>query len=164
MACYLTSVSSFLPGEPVENANIERYIGSLEGEAETREKVLAMNGIIRRHYAQNEQQQATHDVYQLGAEAAVKCLNEFPNGKPVTYVAAGTTYSPLAAPGYASLLHARLQESNLLNSPVEISSHAGICSSAANGMVAAIRAVETGHHQSALLQDRWHHRLGASVE
>ena len=37
----------------MENDDIHRHLGALEGEAETRHKVLSMNGIVRRHYAQN---------------------------------------------------------------------------------------------------------------
>jgi len=38
MRCYITRAASFLPGPPVENDDIERYLGSLDGEAETKEK------------------------------------------------------------------------------------------------------------------------------
>jgi 3-oxoacyl-[acyl-carrier-protein] synthase-3 len=120
----------------------------LDGEAEVRDAVLKMNGIERRYYAQDERQKATHDVYQLGALAAERCLTEM--DEPISYLGVGTTYAPLAAPGCASLIHDRLSESSHLNRPVEISSHAGICSSASTAMVAAVRAINSGHHDSAL--------------
>lgn len=150
MHCYITRATSFLPGPPVENDEIERYLGSLDGEAETKDKILSMNGIVRRHYAQDRQQQATYDVYELGRQAAQTCLSDHAQTDAVTYLAAGTTYAPLTAPGFASILHSRLRECNQMNHPLEISSHAGICSSAANAMIAAIRAVSLGHHRSAL--------------
>lgn len=148
MHCYITRTASYLPGPAVENDCIQQYLGSLDGEAEIKETVLSMNGILRRHYAQDQQQQRTQDVYDLGAQAVQNCLAQ--ETAAVTYLAAGTTYSPLAAPGFASILHNRLQDRNYLDYPVEISSHAGVCSSAAAALVGAIRAITTGQHSSAL--------------
>ena len=150
MPCFITRAASYLPGPPVENDEIHRYIGSLDGESETKDKVLSMNGIVRRHYAQDQQQQKTHDVYELGRRAVQACLTEKMEAGAVTYLSAGTTYAPLAAPGFATILHHRLREQSLMNHPVEISSHAGICSSAAGAMVSAIRAVSIGDHRTAL--------------
>ena len=150
MRCYITQTSSYLPGPARGNDEIEHYLGTLAGEEEVRDKVLAMNGILSRHYAQDPQQKPTHDVYELGALAAAACLNDVQLAKPITHLAAGTTFAPLTAPGYASILHARLGEKNLLNHPVEIASHAGICTSATNALVTAIRAVDRGEHDTAL--------------
>ena len=150
MRCYITHTASYLPGPARENHEINRFLGSLEGEAEVKERVLAMNGIVSRHYAQDSHQQPTHDVYELGARAAVACLEDFAPTNPITHLAAGTTFAPLAAPGIASILHARLSERNLLARPLEIASHAGICSSATVAMVAAIRAVDGAQHRSSL--------------
>ncbi|MCR9234828.1 MAG: hypothetical protein NXI29_27860 [bacterium] len=150
MTCYITRTASYLPGPAVENDEIERFIGSLDGEAETKAKILSMNGIVRRHYAQDHSQQKTHDVYGLGSRAALQCLSEYKAADSITYLAAGTTYTPLAAPGFASILHHRLGKDGFLDYPVEISSHAGICSSASNAMVAAIRSITAGHHRTAL--------------
>ena len=105
MPCYITRTASYLPGPAVENDEIERFIGSLDGEAATKAKILSMNGIVRRHYAQDHLQQKTHDVYGLGSSAAQQCLSEHKETDSVTYLAAGTTYTPLAAPGFASILH-----------------------------------------------------------
>ena len=148
MPCYITNTSSFLPGEPVLNDQIERYLGSLDGEAEVKRKVLSMNGITQRHYAQDAHQQATHDVYELGT-LAMRGLADA-DISSVSYLSAGTTYAPLSGPGIASLLHARLRECDQLNHPVEISSHAGICSSASSALVGAIRAIDAGQHRDAI--------------
>ncbi len=150
MPCYIVTTSSFLPGPPVENAEIEKYLGSLEGEADVRKSVLAMNGIVRRHYAQDENQQATHDVYQLATLAAEFCFNSSERPTRVSFLSAGTTFAPLSGPGIASILHHQLQQRGLLDHPVEISSHSGVCTSAAAAMVAAIRAVTAGEHSAAI--------------
>ncbi len=150
MDCYITRTGSFLPGEPIASADIHRYLGRLDGEEETREKVLAMNGITRRHYAQDQRQRATHDVYELAALAAQDCLGESIPNIRLSLLTAGTTYAPLAAPGIASILHSRLRESGHLNHPLEISSHAGVCTSASAALMGGIRAVQLGDHRAAL--------------
>ncbi|TWT73631.1 3-oxoacyl-(acyl carrier protein) synthase III [Posidoniimonas polymericola] len=149
MPCYITRTASFLPNAPVDNDGIQRRLGVLDGEGEVRDAILAMNGIRRRHYAQNDHQEPTHDVYALGAEA-VNRLATRADATRATFLSAGTTFAPLAAPGYSSILHSRLSECGVLPSPVEISSHAGICSSASAGLVAAARAVASGDHRTAL--------------
>ena len=148
MDCYLVRTSSFLPGDAIDNDGMTRFLGRLDGEEEVRELVLRMNGIRYRHYAQRPDQTPTHDVYDLGAEAGVRCLAES-MCKP-TFLSAGTTFAPYSGPGFASLLHARLRERDLLNHSLEISSHGGICSSATAAVVHAIRAVQTGEHAHAL--------------
>lgn len=149
MPCFITQTASYLPGEAVGNDGIQRYLGVLEGESEVRSKILAMNGIRRRFYAQDERQVPTHDVYDLGAEA-VSLLASRADCHETTYLAAGTTFAPLAAPGYSSILHSRLSGKGVLQHPVEISSNAGICSSASTALVGAVRAVASGDHREAL--------------
>lgn len=150
MSCYITRTSSFLPGPAIANNEIEQHLGTLPDEAETKATVLAMNGIQTRHYAQDENQQPTHDVYELAYQAIVNCLGAEQLSSPISMLATGTTYSPLFAPGAASILHSRLRDRTETNHPMEISSHGGICSSAAAALVNAIRAVSAGEHQTAL--------------
>lgn len=153
MSCFITHTGSFLPGPPISNDQIETYLGSLEGEEDVRDKVLRMNGIVTRHYAQDEQRRPTDDVYGMACKAIEDCLLSratLSTENHVSYLAAGTTYAPFSGPGIGSILHDRLQQQNLLRHSVEISSHAGICTSAAAAMVATIRAVNSGEHQSAL--------------
>jgi 3-oxoacyl-[acyl-carrier-protein] synthase-3 len=150
MNCFLTATGAFLPGDPVDNDRITDFLGSLDGEAEVARSVLAMNGIVRRHYAQDERQSPTHDVYDLATRAARDCLAETVPAAPLTFLSAGTTYAPLAGPGIASLVHHRLQVAGLICQPVEISSHAGICTASAAALVAAVRAIHSGEHAAAL--------------
>lgn len=150
MTAYLTRTGAFLPGFPVENHDISRYLGRLDGEEDVERQVLAMNGIVRRHYAQTLAQVATHDVYDLATQAIVNCLGPASPSPAFTFLSAGTTYAPLSGPGLASIIHHRLSENGIVNRSVELSSHAGICTSAAAAIVAAVRAVQCGDHAVAL--------------
>ena len=154
MNCFITHTGSFLPGPSVSNNEIEKYLGSVDGEEDVKKTILKMNGIVNRHYAQDDQQQPTFDVYQLACEAIQDCLAKRDPAShieaPVSLLTAGTTYAPFSGPGIASILHSQLQEKQLLSRPVEIGSHGGICSSAAAAMVSAIRSVAAGEHQAAI--------------
>lgn len=150
MKCYITRTGSFLPGEPIDNDGIERYLGAVEGEEKVKRQVLTANGIQQRYYALNEDQTATHDVYQLAARAVDNCLAGTTLEQPITYLSAGSTYAPLAAPGISSILHSALARQSIANTPVEINSNTGICTSAATALVNAYRAVQIGDHATAL--------------
>ncbi|MEX2175083.1 MAG: hypothetical protein WD872_12030 [Pirellulaceae bacterium] len=82
MDCFLTATGSYLPGDPVANDRITTFLGSLDGELEVAHSVLRMNGIVQRHYAQDEQQRATQDVYDLASRAAHACLAEHALSSP----------------------------------------------------------------------------------
>ncbi len=149
MTAYITHTGSYLPGFPIENHDICKYLGRLEGEEDVERQVLKMNGIVRRHYAQTVDQVATHDVYDLARLAVEDCLGDEP-AQDVTFLSAGTTYAPMSGPGPASIVHHRLADSARLQHAVEISSHAGICTSAAAAIVSAVRAVKSGEHGAAI--------------
>lgn len=151
MSCYITQTGSFLPGKKVTNDEIDQYLGVVEGEEFLRQTVLKMNKIKGRHYALDRKQNETHDVYNLASQAISNCLSQ--RGKlrnPVSLVAAGTTYAPLAGPGMSSILHDRLRKLELLEHAVEISSHAGICTASAAALITAVRSVRNGEHLAAV--------------
>ncbi|MHC2066410.1 3-oxoacyl-[acyl-carrier-protein] synthase III C-terminal domain-containing protein [Bremerella sp. T1] len=150
MDCFITATGSFLPGDPIPNERINDFLGHLDGEADVATSVLRMNGIVSRHYALNEQQQATHDVYDLATQSVTRCLATRSARVPPSFLSVGTTYAPFSGPGAASIVHSRLQQHGLINHPLEISSHGGICTSAAAALVAAVRAVKQGEHQAAI--------------
>jgi len=150
MNCYLTRTGAFLPGDPVSNEAIPRYLGTFEGEVETREKILRMNGIRSRHYALDAEQNATFDLYGIGTAAALDCLSGGEPASPISYLSSGSTNTPLVGPGLSSILHDRLAEAGKLVRPVEINSCAGICTASAQALVNGIRAVSSGEHRAAL--------------
>jgi 3-oxoacyl-[acyl-carrier-protein] synthase-3 len=150
MKCFITRTGSFLPGEPVGNDAIERYLGTLAGEEKIKRQVLSANGIQTRYYALNEDQSATYDVYQLAARAVENCLADATTQRSITYLSAGSTYAPLAAPGISSILHSALAKLAITDFPVEVNSNAGICTSAATALVNAYRAIRTGDHAAAI--------------
>jgi 3-oxoacyl-[acyl-carrier-protein] synthase III len=150
MDCYINKTGRYLPGPAIDNDHIEDFLGSLKDESEVKRQVLAMNGIVSRHYAQDSQQRSTEDVYKMATKAVDRCLEGLDAGPMISYLAAGTTYAPYAGPGLASLIHPLVSQHPRLNQPIEISSHSGICSSAAAALVGAIRAIKSQEHRAAL--------------
>jgi 3-oxoacyl-[acyl-carrier-protein] synthase-3 len=150
MNVFITRTGAFLPGEPVDNASIPAYLGTLLGEAKIRERVLRANGIEQRHYALDRRQNATHDVYEITALAVGSCLGSHDLEAPISYLAAGSTHTPFNGPGLSSILHGELRTRGLLDHALEINSNAGICTSGAQALVNACRAVRGGDHRHAL--------------
>ena len=150
MTAFITRTGAFLPGEPIGNASIPAYLGTLWGEAKVRERVLKANGIKQRHYALDRHQNATHDVYELAGLAVEKCLEGADLEAPISYLSAGSTHTPLNGPGLSSMLHGELAKGGWVDHALEINSNAGICSSAAQALVNACRAVRSRDHHHAL--------------
>jgi 3-oxoacyl-[acyl-carrier-protein] synthase III len=148
MNCYITATGSFLPGDPIPNEAIPLFLGELDGEAQIRSKILRMNGIKSRHYALDENQNPTHDLYDLAVCAAETCLASHDGG--IGYLSAGSTNAPLVGPGISSLIHHRLAGAGLIGDAVEINSNSGICTASSQALVNACRAVASGDHRSAL--------------
>lgn len=148
--CYITSTGSYLPGEPVDNGSIHQYLGRVIGEARVKHRILQANGIEARYYALDKRQNATHSLYQLAAEAIRDCLPRDRESLKVNYLSAGTTHAPFLAPGISSLLHDQLSGAGVIGHSLEINSNAGICSSGAQAIVNAARAVRSGDAQAAV--------------
>jgi 3-oxoacyl-[acyl-carrier-protein] synthase-3 len=71
MSAYITSVGSYLPGEPVGNDEIETYLGGSPGSDRLRRRMLEANGIEKRHYAIDRQGRTLMLNEEL-AEAAIR--------------------------------------------------------------------------------------------
>lgn len=148
MECFINRTGSFLPGPAIGNHQIQDYLGMLEGEQDVMQRVLKANGITQRHYAIDGEGGWTHNVYQLGAFAAQSALRGSELAKDVSYLSVGTTFSPMSAPGAASLIHSQLADLNLIKRNVEVSSHAGVCTSSAAALIGAVRAIKTDHRSA----------------
>lgn len=139
-----------MPGNPVDNEDINQYLGNVIGEGRVRRMILKANGIRTRYYALDKKQNATHSVYELAAEAVKDCLSHDQNSLSIDYLSAGSTHAPLLAPGLSSLLHDQLSKDDVVSHSLEINSNSGICSSGAQALVNAARAVKSGDASAAV--------------
>lgn len=146
-SAYISSTGSFLPGEPVQNDDIEEYLGLVNGKSsEFKRLVLRMNKIKTRYYAITPKGDITHlteDLAALAIEDAIS--NSDVSYDKISFLSTGTTFPDLIAPGFASMVHGRLG-----GHPLEIVSCGGICGSGISALKAAFNAVRTGEHEHAI--------------
>jgi 3-oxoacyl-[acyl-carrier-protein] synthase III len=140
MKAHITAVSAFLPGKPVANEELDRYLGTVDHiSARTRRTILARNGIITRHYAVDpETGAATHTNAQLAA-GAVHLLRRSGRKLALECLCCGTSSPDQLMPGHASMVHGELGLG-----PCEVVSTAGICLSGITAMKYGAMAVALG--------------------
>lgn len=140
---YITQTASFMPGEPVNNQDMDQFIGSINRmSSRIKERILAENGIQFRHYALDAQGKSLHSVTSMGAKV-VEALME--NSDIPQFLAAATTGGDCAAPGLANLIQGELQLP-----PLETHSVSGICAASVGALSAAAHAVESSSADTAL--------------
>ena len=148
MDAYITGVGSYLPGDPVGNDEIERYLGATKASQRIRDRMLGANGIEKRHYAidgDGNTVMLNEELAERAVRAALSAAGR--DTRDVGMLATGTTQGDLAVPGFASMVHGRLG-----GGPMEILSAGGVCCSG----VAAFRAVEDSVRLG-------RHRVGVAV-
>lgn len=145
--CYITSVGSFLPGEPVTNEQMESRLGQIGPKPSgLRERVLRQNKIERRYYALDDRQRTTHTNAEMAARAVRDALqNSTLNLADVKLLVAATSQGDLPLPGFASMIHGELGLP-----PCEIATVHGICASSAVALRHAALAVGSGEVPNAV--------------
>lgn len=148
--CFITRTGAYLPGAPITNDCIQAYMGQVPGEERVRRMILRANGIKTRHYALDKQGNQTDSIYQMASCAVNDCLTPGEDPASIDYLAAGTSLAPIIAPGVSSILHEQLSKDGVVGHSVEITSNSGLCSSGAQPIVNAARAVKAGDARKAL--------------
>lgn len=134
---YINALGTYLPNQPVSNGEMEDYLGKINGkESRAKSKILNQNGIQTRYYALDKKQESTHTNAELAANASKAALQK--SGllqKDLELISVGTTQGDLPVPGFASLVHAKLDAN-----PCELANFQSVC---ASGMM----AIKTAYSQ-----------------
>lgn len=128
---YITGTSSFMPGEPVPNEQVEVLLGKIPNQpSRVKLFVLQNNGIKTRHYAIDPATgQRTHTNAQLTAQAVRLLAEKLGVGlDQIEGLACGT-----ASPDQFMPSHSNMTAGELKLGPCEVVSTAGVC---ASGMTA----------------------------
>ncbi len=145
-AAYLTGFGSYLPGEPVDNDGIAARLGGDDPVTERiRRRVLAANGIRKRHYALDEHGEPTELNEELAVKALQAALDD--RGIPASglrMLATATTMGDVLVPGFASMVHGRLG-----GGPMQVLSASGVCASSLAALDAAASKIRLGDHPRA---------------
>ncbi|WP_205326348.1 3-oxoacyl-[acyl-carrier-protein] synthase III C-terminal domain-containing protein [Glycomyces sp. YM15] len=157
MNAYITAAGAYLPGPPVGNDEIAARLGGVDERGDRlRRRILAANGIAKRHYALDAQGRTTELNEELAANALHAALDERGLGAAdLDMLATATTQGDLLVPGFASMVHGRLG-----GGPMQVLSAAGVCSTSLAALDAAVAKVRLGDRRRAAvvgseLSSRW---------
>ena len=144
---FIEKVSSFLPNNPIGNEEMEEYLGLIEGKpSRVKNLVLKQNGIQRRYYALNKNQEITHTNAELAAMAIRRIFKEEGDLANVELMTTATSIPDQILPSHASMVHGLLPE--LGN--IEIFSTAGVCLTSLQALKIAYLAVAVGDKENAI--------------
>ena len=148
MSVYINSTGHYLPGPMIDNDNIERILGQVNGKpSRLKNKILQANGIKQRHYAIDEQHKTHQSNADMAAKAAQVCLDAIGFQKrKVGLLSAATSQGDIVLPGFGSMVQAQLQLPD-----VELHTSHGICSSSMMALKTAYTHLKAGEHDAALV-------------
>jgi 3-oxoacyl-[acyl-carrier-protein] synthase-3 len=144
---YITAFGKFLPGDPVPNEEIEKYLGPLQGSsAFVKDRVLRQSGIETRYYALDTSQHTRYLNSEMAARAVQDALDRAGiTSQEVEYLAAATSQGDMVLPGFASMVHGELDVP-----PCEIASLQGFCASGALSLKSAFLQIRANEKRSAV--------------
>lgn len=146
MNVYINAVEKFLPGDPVDNDEMEFYLGKINGvNSKARPIVLRNNGIKTRHYAIDKNQKSTYSNTELTAKAIHKLENKNFSANDIELLACGTTSPDQLLPSHASMVHGELKTGK-----TEYSSFGGSCNAGMLAMKYAWLSVKSGNTKNAV--------------
>lgn len=145
---YVTSTGSLLPGAPVGNDDIDRYIAPINAaSARIKRRILAENGITRRHYAIDADGETVLSNTQMAAMAINHCLADAEiELQDVTILCTGSSGGDLAMPGFANMVQGELHAP-----PMTTSAHQGVCAAGMAALQHAASALELSDKGNALV-------------
>lgn len=143
---YINKVTSYLPNLPINNEEMEDYIGMIGGKpSRVRSIVLRQNGINTRYYGLDKGHKITHSNAQLAKEAVVKLFADGMVSADTTLLACGTSTPDQLLPSHASMVHGELG-----NFPMEIFSSAGVCLTSLQALKICYSNILAGLHEKAV--------------
>jgi 3-oxoacyl-[acyl-carrier-protein] synthase-3 len=144
---YITASGIFLPNHPINNDEIEHYLGKINGKASAaKSRILKQNGIKTRYYAINKSQQTTVSNAQMAANAinqAIANSNVLP--QDIELLATGTTQGDHLVPGFASMVHGELDIG-----ASELANFQSVCASGMMALKSAFSQIKAGEKNNAV--------------
>lgn len=145
---YINSIGKFLPGKPIDNQQMETYLGKINGcNSKIKNRILKSNGIKQRYYALNRQQNVTYLNSEMAANAVKDTLSHVDiEASAIELLSCATTWSDLLVPGFANMVHGELPNFD----SIETSSHQGVCCAGIAALNYAASQVELGKKNNAI--------------
>ena len=146
-AVYITRLSSFFPNSPVENDEMEQYIGFVNNKSSIAKRlVLNKNGIKRRYYALNKSGQVTHTNVELAAKAVEGLLDDSFTLDQIDLLSCGTASPEQILPSHGVMVHGQLKGSRQM----EVVSFSGSCCTGMQALNYCCLSVLAGNAKNAV--------------
>ena len=144
---YITGIGAFLPNKPIDNNQMEDYLGLINGKKSgVKERILKQNGIKSRYYALDKNQESTHSNAELAANAIEIALDKSgANATEIELLSTGTTQGDLPVPGFASMVHALTDFKKC-----ELASFQSVCASGMMALKTAFSQIKFKEKQEAV--------------
>lgn len=143
---YITKISKFLPNNPVENEDMELYIGKINNKPSlARRIVLCKNRITSRYYAIDKEGNTTHNNAELTARAIEGLTGNGFSSEDIEMLCCGTTSPDQMLPSHAAMVHGLLKTKN-----IEIGSFSGSCCSGMQALKFGYLSVLSGNTTNAV--------------
>jgi 3-oxoacyl-[acyl-carrier-protein] synthase III len=147
ISVYINNIQKFMPNEPVENKDIEEYLGYIGGKkSKAKSIVLRSNGIKRRFYVlEKGTQKPLFTNAQLCSNAINKLVDEDFCLSDIECLACGTTSPDQLMPGHTLMVQGELGISS-----IETISASGICLSGINALKYIYYGIKAGEIKKAV--------------
>jgi len=144
---YINKMTAFLPNEAVNNDDIEKVLGMVDGKPSLVKRiVLKSNKIKSRYYAIDPiTNETTHSNAQLAANAIEMLKDEGIDLDQTELLVCGTTTPDQLQPNHALMVHGQTDLKN-----IEVVSIAGICLSGLTALKYAYTSIKAGEIQKAV--------------
>ena len=144
---YITKASKYLPNTPIDNDQMEAFLGEInETASKAKRIVLRNNGITTRYYALDTQGNPTHTNADLTCLAIKGLLDTHFKAADIQVLSCGTSTPDCLLPSHAAMVHGLLKGSGA----VELTSSAGVCNSGMNALKFAYLSVKSGNSTNAV--------------
>ena len=148
MKVFITKVSKFLPNGPINNDDMESYLGMIDGKpSKARKIVLGRNGIKQRYYALDKEGKTTHTNAEMAACAIKGLFNDKFTLEDVDLLSCGTASPEQLIPSHGVMVHGELGG----NRNIEVVSFAGSCCTGMDALKYACLAVQANSNLNAVV-------------
>ena len=145
---YIDAAAYYLPGDPIDNQTMDDYIAPINRlSGRIKQKILAENGILTRHYAIDKDGNTHTTHVQMAARAIEKCLSDAQASlADISLLSMGSSGSDALMPGFAAMVQGELGAP-----PMQTISCLGVCAAGVSALEFAAQAIELGGHRQALI-------------
>lgn len=138
MSVYITKAATFLPNTVVNNDDMEKYLGMIDGRpSRAKNIILRSNGIKQRYYALDKTGKDTHTNAEMAANAVRGLFDDKFTIDDIDVLACGTASPEQILPSHGVMVHGELGGSR----NIEVVSLAGSCCAGVDALKYAYMSV-----------------------